>query len=79
MKEQGFWIHYGIAMPKSYFKMLKDFEVSGFQTLTLHVFLVESSYLLTHLDPKETMELIQQLKANHIVNPTPWGIDYGIT
>ncbi len=70
---------FGIAMPKSYFKLLKDFEVSGIQTLKLHVFLVESSYLLTHLDPKETIELIQQLKANRIVNPTPWGVDYGIT
>jgi len=36
MTEKGFWIHYSIVMPKSYYELLKDFEVGGFQTLKLH-------------------------------------------
>jgi hypothetical protein len=50
------------------------YEVAGFETLKIHVFLVESFNLLTHLDPKETIELIQQLKAGNIVNPDLIGI-----
>jgi hypothetical protein len=69
MTELGFWIHYSVAMPKSYYKLLKDFEVGGFQTLKLHLFLVNSLYMLIHLDPKEIVEMIQQLKAGQIVNP----------
>ena len=76
MKAQGFWIHYAVAMPHSYFKLLQDFEVSGFETLKIHVFLVETFYQLKHLDPKETIELIQQLKAGHIINPDLIDIGY---
>jgi len=68
MKEQGFWIHYGIAIPRSYLKFLKEFEVSGFEVLKIHVFLVENFYTLTHLDPQETVKLILQLKSGEPVN-----------
>jgi hypothetical protein len=77
MKEQGFWFHYGVAMPRNYFKLLKNFEVSGLESLKIHVFLVTSTYLSpNHLDPKETVELIQQLKAGNIINPDLIDIGY---
>jgi hypothetical protein len=76
MKEQRFWFHYAIAMPRSYFKMLKNFEVSGFEALKIHFFLVRSFYELTHLDYKETIELIQQLRAGNIINPDLIDIGY---
>jgi len=69
MKEQGFWIHYGVAMPKNYYKLLKSFEADAFQMLKIHLFLVDSLYTLTHLDPTETTKMIQLLKAGQIVNP----------
>ncbi len=69
MKTQDFWVNYGIAMPRRYFKLLKDFEIFGFKTLNLHVFLVESIPYLIHLTPKETTDLMQQLKEGKIVNP----------
>lgn len=78
MNEQGFWVHYGIAIPKNYYAVLKDFEPSGFEVLKLHLFLVENFYELVHLDPKETVELIQQLKAGRIVHLTAWGVEYGL-
>ncbi len=78
MKEQGFWIHYAIAIPRSYFKFLKDFEVGGFQALKIHVFIVQNFYSLTHLDPQDAVDLIQQLKSGQIVNPDLIGIDHGL-
>ena len=76
MKEQGFWIHYSIAIPRGYFKLLKDFEVGGFETLKIRVFLVESFYELTHLDPTQTNILIRHLKAGDIVNPDLIDVGY---
>ncbi len=78
MKEQGFWTYYGVAVPKSYFKLLKNFEVAGFRALNLHVFLVDSFYSLTHLSPADAIELITQLQAGKIVNPNAVGIDSGL-
>ncbi len=78
MKEQGFWIHYGIAIPRSYFKFLKDFETEGFQTLKIHVFIVANFYTLTHLSPQDVVELIQKLKADQPVNPELTGIDHSL-
>ncbi len=79
MKQQGFWIHYGIAIPKNYYNLLKDFEIEGIKMLTLHIFLVENFYSLIHLEPNQTIELIQLLKAGNIVRLTPWGIENGLT
>ena len=76
MKQQGFWFHYAVAMPRGYFKLLKNFEVSGLETLKIHFFLVRSFYELSHLDYKETIELIQQLKAGNIINPDLIDIGY---
>ncbi len=78
MKEQGFWVHYGLAIPRSYFKFLRDFEAGGFQTLKIHLFLVENFYTLTHLGPQDAVELIQKLKADQPVNPELIGIDHGL-
>lgn len=80
MNEQGFWIHYGIAMPRSYLrnylKLLKDFEVVSFETQKIHVFLFERLYELTHLDPTKTIHLIQHLKAGDTINPALIDIGY---
>jgi hypothetical protein len=76
MKERGFWFHYAIAMPKSYFRFLGEFEAVGFELLSIHLFLVESVYTLTVLDPKETLELINELKAGHVSTLNMWGINY---
>lgn len=69
MKQQGVWFHYAVAMPRDYFGLLKDFEVSGIDTLKIHFFFTANIYTLTHLDPKEVIELIKQLKAGNPVNP----------
>lgn len=76
MKQRGFWYHYGIAMPKQYFRFLREFEVEGFELLDLHLFLVESFYTLTELDPKEGVELIRELKEGNISRLNLWGINY---
>ncbi len=67
MKEQNAWANYGIAIPKSYVKFMKDFEIGGIQLLNLHLFSVDSFYSLTHLDPQEAIVFIQQLKSGHII------------
>ena len=38
MKKRGMGDFYGIAIPKSYLKLLKDFEVGGIQFLDFHRF-----------------------------------------
>jgi hypothetical protein len=60
---------YGVAMPREYFKYLKDFEVAGFNVLKIHVFLVDDYLALKHLDSSQTIELIDNLRAGRIVNP----------
>lgn len=69
MSQVGFWLHYGVAMPKDYFKQLKDFEVGGIETLKLHFFFVDNFYQLTHLDPAQTIKLITELKKGDIATP----------
>ncbi len=76
MRERGAWTDYGIAMPKSYFKALRDFEIAGFETLGVHLFLIESFYVLTHLHKKLTLELIQHLKEGNVSQLNIWGINY---
>ena len=63
MKNLGLSTFYGIAIPKSYFKLLKDFDIGGIQLLDFHFFIVENWWSLYHLDSKATIELIQDLKA----------------
>jgi hypothetical protein len=67
MNAKGFWYHYGLARLRSYFKLLKDFEPVGFDTLKVHLFLVGDFLALKHLDGKETLGLIKHLKAGDIV------------
>ncbi len=69
MNAHDFWVHYAVAMPRSYYKELKEFEIGGFEALKMHIFLVESFTNLTHLDPKETIRLIRALKTGSIINP----------
>ena len=64
MKKQEIRTVYGIAMPESYFKLLKDFEVGGIQLLDFQIFFVENFWSLYHLDSKTTIELIQDLKTD---------------
>jgi hypothetical protein len=68
IKKQNFWLHYSVAMPRSYYKTLKEFEEGSFEALKIHIFLVESFINLTHLDPKETIKLIRGLKTGEIIN-----------
>ncbi|MCW3998710.1 MAG: hypothetical protein NWE93_00540 [Candidatus Bathyarchaeota archaeon] len=76
MKMQGVWFHYALAMPKDYFRFLREFELAGVEALGLHLFLVESFYTLTELDHKETVELIKELKAGNVSKLNLWGINY---
>jgi hypothetical protein len=78
MKERGFWIYYGIAIPKSYYMFLGQFEAKGFETLELHVLLVESFFVLEHLDPKMTVELIEGVKTGNISDLSLWSVNYGL-
>jgi hypothetical protein len=78
MKERGFWIYYGIAIPKSYYRYLSEFEVTGFETLGLHLFLVESFYEVSHLDPKMATELMKDVKTGNITDEQVWSINYGL-
>jgi hypothetical protein len=63
MKKRDVWTFYGIAIPKNYFKLLKDFEIDGIHRLDFHLFIVENVWSLYHLDSRATIELIQNLKA----------------
>jgi hypothetical protein len=72
----GPWTDHGIAIPKEYFRELKEFDAVKFERLKLHLFLVESFYALTHLNSKLTAELIEHLKANDISTMNIWGINY---
>ncbi len=76
MEKRGPWFDYGVAIPKIYFKELKNFESTGFETLNLHLFLVESFTVLTHLNPKGTLELIHHLKEGDVSSLHIWGINY---
>ena len=76
MKEPDPWIDYGLAIPKSYFKVLRNFEVGGLEKLKLHLFLVENIYTLTHLNSKTTRELVNHLKAGNLSTMHIWGINY---
>lgn len=76
MKKPDPWIDYGLAIPKGYFKVLKDYEVGGLENLKLHLFLVENIYTLTHLNPKVTLELVRHLKAGNLSTLHIWGINY---
>lgn len=69
MKNIGILYDYGIAMPREYFKNLKDFEAAGFDALKIHLFLVDDYLALKHLDPIQTVDLIRNLKAGQIINP----------
>lgn len=76
MSKRGFWYHYGLAMPRDYFKLLKDFETVGFDALKIHLFLVGEFLAIKHLDDKQTLELMQHLKAGQIINPDLIDIGY---
>ena len=76
MNETGSWYHYALALPKDYFRFLREFELAGVELLGLHLFLVESFYTLTELDHKETVELIKALKAGNLSQLNLWGINY---
>jgi hypothetical protein len=78
MKERGIWTFYGIAIPKSYFKLLKNFETSGIQLLDFHFFIVENFWSLYHLDSKATIKLIQDLKAGKPEKLIDLDIDFKI-
>lgn len=69
MKEPGFWAHYAVAMPRNRYKELAEFEEGGFEALKIHIFLVLSFMNLTHLDPKETTDLLRGLKNGQNINP----------
>ncbi len=64
MEKRDLWTFYGIAIPKSYFRLLKDFEVAGIELLNFHLLIVENIWSLYHLDTKATIELIQDLKMD---------------
>lgn len=76
MKKRGMWDFYGIAIPKSYLKLLKDFEVGGIQLLDFHLFVVENLWSLYHLDSKTTIELIQNLKAGKPESQIDLDVDF---
>jgi hypothetical protein len=76
MKEQNGWADYGIAIPKSYVKFLKEFELGGIKLLNLHLFIVDSFYTLTHLDLQETTVFMQQLKSGHVIHPNLMDISF---
>ena len=76
MKKRDVWTFYGIAIPKSYFKLLKDFEIDGIQRLDFHFFIVENVWSLYHLDSRATIELIQNLKAGRPESLADLDIDF---
>jgi hypothetical protein len=74
-------VNYGIALPKSHMKFLKNFEVGGIQILGLHLFIVETFIaepfgLTYHLDTPKVIELVQQLKTGKTVYLSLMDIDY---
>jgi hypothetical protein len=76
MKERETKIHYGIAIPESYVKFLKNFEVGGIWVLELHLFIGVTYGWSYHLDTQKTIELVQQLKAGEEVYLSLMDIDY---
>jgi hypothetical protein len=69
MSNIGILYDYGIAMPREYFKYLKDFEATGSDALKIHLFLIDDYLAVKYLDPAETVELIRDLREGQIVNP----------
>ena len=63
MEKRDLWTFYGIAIPKNYLRLLKDFEVAGIELLNFHLLIIENIWSLYHLDTKATIELIQNLKT----------------
>jgi hypothetical protein len=81
MKQKEPKVNYGIALPKSHMKFLKNFEVGGIQILGLHLFIVETFVaepfgLPYHLDTPKTIELVQRLKTGKAVYLSLTDIDY---
>ena len=76
MKKDEAWVFYGIAFPKHYLRFLRDFEVGGLQLLDFHVFVVEDPISLYHLNSKNTISLIQNLKAGKPQNLMLLDIDF---
>lgn len=68
IKEGAAETRYGIAIPESFMRFLKEFEVGGLQALKLHLFLVQESGLACHLDSQRTVELVQRLRAREHVS-----------
>ena len=76
MKKRDVWTFYGIAIPKSYFELLKYFEIDGIQRLDFHLFIIENVWSLYHLDSRATIELIQNLKADRPESLMDLDIDF---
>lgn len=80
MKEKRSKVHYGIAVPKSHLKYLKDFEVGGIQVMKLHLFVVETISepfgWVYHLDTSKTIELVQHIKTGKTVYLSSMDIEY---
>lgn len=76
IKEGATETRYGIAIPESFMRFLKEFEVGGLQALKLHLFIVQEFGLVYHLGFQKTVELVQRLKAGEHIVPFLIDIDY---
>ncbi len=76
MKKRDIWTFYGIAVPRSYFKIFKDFEIDGIKRLDFHLFIVENVWSLNHLDSRATIELVENLKSGRPERVVDLDIDF---
>ena len=76
MEKEPTKIRYGIAMPESFTRFLKDFEFGGFQALKLHLFIINEWGSVYHLDSQKTIEFLGKLRAGEEVYLPLMDVDY---
>jgi len=62
MRDIGANVHYALALPLRVAERLWKFGIEGLKTLQLHLFIVESAYVVWHLNPTNLVEYIRILR-----------------
>lgn len=62
MRETGANVHYALALSLRVAEKLWKFGIEGLKALQLHLFIVESAYVVWHLNPTNLVEYIRILR-----------------
>jgi len=70
MREKGPHIHYALALPLRVAEKLWKFGLEGLKALQLHLFIVESAYIVWHLNTTNLIEYIRVLREGEECLPS---------